>query len=376
MENIYTFILFVLCGILIICFIGPYSSKQAPATIINNPAQTETKEPFVATSVADIDKVMQENMLKKILLKLFTGYETQNGAVLKANFNNLLVQTRPWTNIKYDLNIVKFPFSKEETANPESIFSMAKRQIYDIISMKPGNRSNDFYLNGKHGLDINIIFRYNYEGDYNNTVDVDAYIKELSPPDTKLSLEEQAAYKTIIFKKCKIDYNVNDPDRIQLAFTQTTAYKSQVVTNGAQVRQTYIIYLNIPGLANLLKNNTGMASVINNVIPYNSFLDYVIEWQPSGTTEFETIFNSQLYIINTKPGVVDANTYMKVNLEQQNKEILRDKYNGIITPMFMIDNSLSKLESSLDSIKDAYDFNRLNNMATQLKFYNTVDTGF
>lgn len=367
MENIYTFILFVLCGILIICFIGPYINQRTPATI-----QINKIEQFQTSNIADIDKVMQENMLKKIVLKLFTGYETQNGPVLKANFNNLLVQTRPWTNLKFDLNIVKFPFSKEETANPESIFSLEKRQIYDIISMKAGNRETDFYLNGKHGLDINIIFIYNYEGDYNNTVDVDAFIKELPPPDVKLSPAEQSAYKTLTFKKCKLDYNINDPDRIQLSFTRTTNYKSQVVYNTAQVRQTYTIYLNIPGLANLLKNNTGMASVINNAIPYNSFLDYVIEWQPSGKNEFETIFNSQLYIINSKPGVVDANTYMKTNLEAQNKEILRDKYNGIITPMFMIDNNLSKLESSLDNIKDAYEFNRLNNMATQLKFYNTV----
>ena len=371
MENIYTFILFVLCGVLIICFVGPHINQQVPATTkqIN---QLSITEPFQVINTEDIDKVMQENMLKKILLKLFTGYETQNGPVLKANFNNLLVQTRPWTNLKYDLNIVKFPFSKEETDKPESIFSTEKRQIYDIISMKPGNRASDFYLNGKNGIDINIIFRYNYEGDYNNTVDVDAYIKELSPPDVKLSPEDQSTYKTIIFKKCKIDYNINDPDRIQLSFTRTTNYKSQVVYDGTQVRQTYTIYLNIPGLANLLKNNTGMASVINNAIPYNSFLDYVIEWQPTGKTDFEIIFNSQLYIINSKPGVVDANTYMKANLEEQNKEILRDKYNGIITPMFMIDNSLSKLENSLNNIKDAYEFNRLNNMATQLKFYNTV----
>ena len=37
----------------------------------------------------------------------------------------------------------------------------------------------------------------------------------------------------------------------------------------------------------------------------------------------------------------------------------------------MIDNKLNKLESTLNNIKDAYEFNRLNNMSTQIRFYNT-----
>jgi len=373
--NITTFILFVLCGILIICYIGTGSkvnsttkqnllAEPVPASIMNH-------EPFQQAS--DVSKIVTEDKLKKALLTVFTGNRIETPPAsgnYKGYFNTVLFQTRPWNNMKYDLNITYFPFS-EDIVNSNMLEAKQDQQKYDIISLKKADRGNDFYLNGRYGLDINIIFRYNYEGDYNNEVDVDAYIKELPPADLKLSVDELQEYKTLGFNKCKIDYNIDDPDRFELTLSRLTDYKSYIVEGSKLVKQTYKIYVNVPGLqSKFTSTNPDASSLINFMTPYNSFVEYSVEWQFKGAP-YELLYKAQLYITNAKPGKVDANEYMKANLESQNIEVLRNKYNEIITPMFMIDNKLNKLESTLNNIKDAYEFNRLNNMSTQIRFYNT-----
>lgn len=384
--NMNTFILFVLCGILIICYIGPKMKSTTTQSIQHHqtgiytsgtsfprsaPHGIMNQEPFQQAN--DVSKIVIEDELKKALLTVFTGNRIEtptSSGKYKGYFNTVLFQTRPWNNLKYDLNITYFPFS-EDIVNSNMLDAKLDQQKYDIISLKKADRGNDFYLNGRYGLDINIIFRYNYEGDYNNEVDVDAYIRELPPTDLKLSVDELREYKTLEFNKCKIDYNIDDANRFELTLSRLTDYKSYIVEGSKLVKQTYKIYVNVPGLqSKFTYTNPDASSLINFMTPYNSFVEYSVEWQ-FNSAPYELLYKSQLYITNAKPGKVDANEYMKANLEYQNKEVLRNKYNEIITPMFMIDNKLNKLESTLNNIKDAYEFNRLNNMATQIRFYNT-----
>jgi hypothetical protein len=243
---------------------------------------------------------------------------------------------------------------------PDTIVNAAedKQRKYDILRKKPDAQrtpDNDFFLEGTNGIDINILFKYNYEGDFNDNVDVDATITEKDANGDAL--------KVIKFNKCKLGYNIADPDRLQFELSRTVkSYTSAINKNPVDIKQVFTIYLNIPRLSSA--SSYTPQAIIPMMTPYNSFMEYKVFIIPDNE-----IYSSQLYIINARAGVVDANAYMKKNLEEQNKEILRDKYNAIITPMFMVDNKLSQLEDNLQVIKDAYEFNRLNSMASQLRFY-------
>ena len=132
-NNIYTWILFILCGILVVCFVHRFYGDN------NNKV-----EEFQSSA----DALANGDIMKKRILSLFTGKRPGNGVV---QFTTLIVQTRPWQNKDKDAIIsIPPPFTEQEMQFPDTIKqnSDMKQKAYDILRKKPSNRVNDFFSEG------------------------------------------------------------------------------------------------------------------------------------------------------------------------------------------------------------------------------------
>jgi hypothetical protein len=108
---------------------------------------------------------------------------------------------------------------------------------------------------------------------------------------------------------------------------------------------------------------------LSDFIPFDSYLEYKVSMRIGSVSTYTNYLAWQMYIKNVSSDKISANDFLKERLSQKQKELLHDKYNDIITPMFMVDNKIANLENSINTIKDTYNFNKLNNMATNIRFY-------
>jgi hypothetical protein len=385
------FILLALCGILIVCFIN----IDSPINKINTVnAITPSVEPFqsdVTTTTLSVQQQIANQVstssiinYKKKLNALFaatnspvpTSSNQAKPALKEAYLNELTVQTLPKTNPD-DIIVTYFYFRN----GAPSANSSALDQLIDFVLTEKADRAKDFFLRADSGITINILFKYNFKNDFNDVVDVEAVVTETPPVTRVLTESEKARYKALTFDKCEIDYITANT----LEYIKLTLKKSKIITDyippaGAsntdsisgtkEVLQEFIIYLRINELSSKLNSDTNTLELtLADFIPFDSYLEYKVSMRIGSASTYTNYLAWQMYIKNASSSKVSANDFLRERLTLKQKELLHDKYNEIITPMFMVDNKISNLENSINIIKDTYNFNKLNNMANNIRFY-------
>lgn len=398
--NTQLFILLALCGILIVCFINIDSPINASIKSSIKSSIKQDVEPFqdptsttpsttqnisaqIAASIAASTSITN---YKKKLNALFAASTTPvptslnqiNSELKEAYLNELNIQTLPKTNS--DDIIVTYFYFINGAPSPNS---SALDQLIDFVLSEKADRSKDFFLRADDGINIEILFKYNFKNDFNDIVDVEAVVTETPPVTRALSDAEKARYKSMTFDKCEIDYITIDTDEyIKLTLKKSTiitdndytsppgATNTNTILGTKEVLQEFIIYLRITDLGTKLNTaNNSLESTLSAFIPFDSYLEYKVGMRIGSAATYTNYLSWQMYIKNASSDKVNANTFLRERLSLKQKELLHDKYNEIITPMFMVDNKIAKLEKSIDIIKDSYNFNKLNNMATNIRFY-------
>jgi len=387
--NIQLFILLILCGILIVCFVNidslqtkNESSKIEALTVNNNDTiesfQTTTK-PFNVNEIQSQQNIIgniinYKKQLNALFAASFQGESRDDETQKIAYLNQLSLQTLPKSTAD-DIVVTYFYFKNGAPTETSS----ALDQLIDFILTEKQDRETDFFLKAEDGISVDILFKYNYKNDFDDVVEVDAILTELPSTTRKLTDAELKRYKTLKFDKCTIDY-------VEKNFIKLTLKKSKIIEytppEGAsnverisgpkEVMQEFNIFLKITDLDIKLSrtsNENKLELAIRDFIPYDSFIEYKVNMRIGDNVIYTNYLTWQMYIKNASTDKVNANDFLREKLAIKQKELLHDKYNDIITPMFMVDNKISKLENSLNIIKDNYNFNKLNNMANNLRFY-------
>jgi hypothetical protein len=368
--NIQLFILLALCGILIVCFIN----VDSPIKTIN----TQTVEPFQSSDVTTTTLSSNQQIENQVSAASITNYkkkinalfaastspiptssEQSNTNLKEAYLNELSVQTLPKSNPD-DIIVTYFYFRN----GAPSTNSSALDQLVDFVLTEKEDRTKDFFLHADSGVSIDILFKYNFKNDFNDIVDVEAVVTETPPVTRELSDAEKARYKSIQFDKCEIDYaSVNKDEYIKLTLKKTTlitdytppagATKIHSISGTKEVLQEFIIYLRISELASKLAMATNTLELtISDFMPFDSYLEYKVSMRIGNASTYTNYLAWQMYIKNASTDKVSANDFLRERLSQKQKELLHDKYNEIITPMFMVDNKIANLENSINVIKD------------------------
>lgn len=385
--NIQLFILLALCGILIVCFIN----IDSPIKTINKQPIEPFQSPDVTTTTLSANQQIASQInaasitnYKKKINALFaattspvpTSSDQSNDKLKEAYLNTLTVQTLPKTNPE-DIIVTYFYF---RNGSP-SANSSALDQLIDFVLTEKRDRSNDFFLRADSGITIDILFKYNFKNDFNDIVDVEAIVTETPSVTRSLSAAEKGRYKSLTFDKCEIDYTtVNTDEYIKLTLKKSTiitdytppagATNTNSISGTKEVLQEFIIYLRISELSSKLSNASNTLELtLSDFIPFDSYLEYKVSMRIGSASTYTNYLAWQMYIKNASSDKISANDFLKERLSQKQKELLHDKYNEIITPMFMVDNKIANLENSINVIKDTYNFNKLNNMATNIRFY-------
>jgi len=395
------FILLALCGILIVCFINfdsPIKNIKKMYSLSHKEGYDNLSfrdtEPFqsdiTSTTLSENQQISRQKTAatitnyKKKINALFaasaspipTSSNQTNTNTKEAYLNQLTVQTLPKINPE-DIVVTYFYFRN----GAPSANSSALDQLVDFVLTEKMDRSKDFFLRADSGITIDILFKYNFKNDFNDIVDVEAVVTETPPTTRTLSDSEKARYKSITFDKCEIDYTTaNSSEYIKLTLKKSTIitdYKPPIgatntdsISGTKEVLQEFIIYLCISNLNSKLDSSTNTLELtLSDFMPFESYLEYKVSMRIGSASTYTTYLAWQMYIKNVSSDKVSANDFLQERLSQKQKELLHDKYNEIITPMFMVDNKIANLQNSINIIKDTYNFNKLNNMATNIRFY-------
>ena len=379
--NLQVFILLVLCGILITCFVNIENIDPNPHKITQNANNSNNvgllpslKESFETEELT----IAQSAKYNKQLRQMFAANIRNEANATPAYLNLLKLQTLSKTNPD-DIIVTNFYLKNKDVKHD----SPALDQLVAFILSPKENRASDFFLKADNGVDTDILFKYNYKSDFNDTVDVEAVVTEKYPDTRTLSESEKVGYKAMTFDKCTIEYNIKDIIKLTLKKSVILPENAFILPQGVsdplriagqkEVLQEFIFYIQSSDLKAKLdtnnNNNLQPELVMSNFIPYNSIMEYKVSMRIGNESLFTNYLAWQLYLKNVITDKVSANTFLTEKLALKQKELLHDKYNDIITPMFMVDNKISNLDKSIQNIQATYNFNKLNNMTTNIRFY-------
>lgn len=383
--NLQMLILLVLCGILITCFVNiyhPLKTFPLPKTKLdvqqgNITEQFQTENELTIAKSAKYNKQLRAMFAVNIITQASSGSSRTNNQ--DAYLNLLALQTLPKTNPD-DIIVTNFYLKNKDISHT----SPALDQLVAFVLSLKEDRVSDFFLKADNGVDVNILFKYNYKSDFNDTVDVEAIVTEKLPENRSsgaLPDSEKASYKSITFDTCTIEYNIKDIIKLTLKKSVILPENAFILPQGVtdpntiagqkEILQEFVIYIQTDGLLTTLDGNKPLALelVIANFIPYNSIMEYKVSMRIGNATTYTNYLTWQMYLKNASTDKVNANTFLSEKLALKQKELLHDKYNNIITPMFMVDNKINNLEKSIQNIQSTYNFNKLNNMASNTRFY-------
>ena len=297
----------------------------------------------------------------------------------------------------------------------------------NLIKRQKNNRCNEFHLNIRDGISIELDFINAYRpkdpGSTIDVIDIKAEINELTnlskinksrykfnncaEPDTSNSLNSQdndkqkvfGNHKKILFDTCEI--NVESKKFI---LTMTNTYKLTEKYLNNLINNFDIEKKHKDGIINLIKNdkdkkliqkitinfvfNQDIRDIIDNndSIDLDLFMNYVnlntmrndkntsIEYKISSkdidSNEF-VILELKLYPQNIDVNYKSLLEYTQNKISEINTKNLNIKYQNILKPHFMSEKNISKQEKKLDNVRNYLDFNRITNEETNMKFYNT-----
>lgn len=257
------------------------------------------------------------------------------------------------------------------------------------------NRNNDFFLRMGNGVAIDIKFNNNYVRNFSDKIESDITIKELLPDNFEGTIEDKDGYKEYYFKDCNIQVERNtDTNNNQTNVTDTITLEINKETNISDIyldklnegisddtkrcksifgTQTIIIKLVLNKNINI-DRTTNFKKLIENINISESEFSYQLGFRYLSNTGNEImakIYKVRLYLQNVEFKTISMNDWLTKKINDENKSLLIDKLDKIITPMFDLDNEIEKRDKVVKKIHDIYRFNKLSNSQNTLRFYNS-----
>ena len=251
------------------------------------------------------------------------------------------------------------------------------------------NRDKDFFLNMVNGVSIDIKFTSNYVRDFTDMIETDTLIKELLPSNFEGTEEDKKRYKNYNFKysNIKVDRE-NIVDTITLEFYKETnindnylkILNQNIDDNKIKCKSifgTQTIILKIVLNKNFkIDNSTKFKDLIENINVPESEFSYQLGFRYINNSGLEVmpqngIYNVRLYLQNVEFKTYSMNDWLTSSINKENKKLLNDRLENIITPMFDLDNEIEKRDKVVKRIHDIYRFNKLSNSQNTLRFYNS-----
>ena len=358
----------------------------------------------VTTTTQPVDKV-NTSLIREFVKTIFSikkitigsGTNTVTDAIKK----NIILTTKK---IKDDSDIIEIYDIEDDDNKMKTITQTTKNDnITDFIKQirlkgredndfTLVNRDKDFFLNMVNGVAIDIKFINNYVRDFTNVIETDTIIKELLPINFEGTEEDRKEYKNYPFKNCNIQVDrVGDTtttDTITLEFYKETNINANYLKmlnqninddknkcKSIYATQTTIIKIVLNNDYEI-KNTTIFKDLIENINVPESEFSYQLGFRYLSNTGSEVIpkkgiYNIRLYLQNVEFKTYSMNDWLTNSINKENENLLNNKLDNIITPMFDLDNEIEKRDKVVKRIHDIYRFNKLSNSQNTLRFYNS-----
>ena len=308
--------------------------------------------------------------------------------------------------ISSDGNSTKLDELEEVSQNPN--IKQFVKQIR-LIGNENGDfskvdRNQDFFLNMINGVAIDINFVNNYVRDFNDTIETETLVEELLPNNFEGTSEDKKRYKDYTFNTCIVEISeiiddvVNEKNARDVVIL-TLEKEINIGDNNDDNTYNYLEVLNKDitddnkkcksifaiqkCIVKIVLNEdikinaeTNFKNFVENInVPESSF-SYELGFRyitMSGTEiiPVKGIYKVELYLNNVEYQSTSMNNWLQDKINTENKELLNEKLEKIITPMFDLDNEIEKRSKVVKRIHDIYRFNKLNNSRNTMRFYNS-----
>jgi len=266
------------------------------------------------------------------------------------------------------------------------------------------DRNQDFFLNMINGVAIDINFVNNYVRDFNDTIETETLVEELLPNNFEGTQEDKKRYKDYTFNTCIVEISeivddvVNENNARDVVIL-TLEKEINIGDNNDDNTYNYLEVLNKDitddkkkcksifaiqkCIVKIVLNedikinaDTNFKNFVENInVPESSF-SYELGFRYISMTGQEIIpvkgiYKVELYLNNVEYQTTSMNKWLQDKINTENKELLNEKLEKIITPMFDLDNEIEKRSKVVKRIHDIYRFNKLNNSRNTMRFYNS-----
>lgn len=375
--KLHKILLFILCGIVIVLFLNYnnlnlYKKKIAtkienfdsvknnlgftPITDISSPV---IKEAETNTSIKlDNVKLSYDNLYK--FIRTICPNEILESSIPIAIYNKLSCRSIDIVNNKN--NALFTEIFTINTNNLDSDNNVFASRLLDTRVDKNMPYANDdklleIPLKFEHGIDINIDFILQFSYNINTThIPSKIKIKEILPSNFLIE-SEKSKYKTYELDNFKLDLNPSDDNNYLMTFTLP-----DVNSNNKLLKQEIVLDLKFN---NFTASSITYEALLNDINIFKSVMIYNIYYNDN------KVFSTNIKVIfNTAESSDNLKDYTETEIKSIFTETLNDKYNKIVTPLFLMDNDISKKEKLISDIKSHYLLNELSNVQSNIKFFN------
>jgi hypothetical protein len=371
--------LFLLCGIVIVLFLNynnlnlykkKISSKIENFDTIQSILDFKPIENIIVNEIIDIDtdtkksitirqgQFNYDNLYK--FIRVICPSEILSSSTTTAIYNKLNCRSIDVVNNKN--NALFTEIFTINTNKLESINNVFASRLLDTRADKnlpyaSNDKLIEIPLKFEHGININIDFILQFSYNINpSNIPSKIKISEILP--SKFLIESQKSkYKTYDLESFKLEMNTNDNNNYLMIFTLP-----DVNSNNKTLNQELVLDLKFN---NFTTNSTTYEALLGDVNIFKSVMTYNIYYKDNKvfSTNVKVIFNTTDISGNLKD-------YTENEIKSIFTETLNDKYNKIVTPLFLMDNEISKKEKMINDIKSHYLLNELSNIQSNIKFFN------
>lgn len=384
--KLHQILLFIICGILVVLFLN-YNNISLYVKSSKYNQNTE--------NVNYVNNILSRNVNENIV-ETFKS-KLSNTTLNLPTFNNYEINSSSYDNIYYFLKILSPSDSKTDDGKLNAIYNKLYissldivnnlnnklyTEIYNVSENKYNNKENVFVskvldirkdktkdyalqqdlisipLKFEYGitLDIDFIMQFSYNI---NPAKIPSKIKITEIPTSEYLIKsEKSKYNTYILDSFKLETIPTIPEKYILIFDLP-----DYIHNNNIFKQKLLLNLFFNNL--VVDSNIDYKSLITKLNILKSTMTYNIEFNN------EIIFSTDInFIVDRLNLSGPLKTYTENEIENIFTDTLNDKYNKIVTPLFELDNNLSKKEKEINTIKQHYFLNELSNYQNNIKFFN------
>jgi hypothetical protein len=205
-------------------------------------------------------------------------------------------------------------------------------------------------------LDIDFILQFSYNI---NPLKVPSKITITEVPSSEFLIKsEKDKYNTYTLDSFSLDIEPNNPNIVIFKFNLPD-FKHSTYTLNQELKLK-------------LHFNTNVATELNYVALMSKLNVFTSTLQYNILRKNNILFSVDMRFIYDKYDITGSlKDYTEKEIENIFTDTLNDKYNKIITPLFVLDNDLSKHEKEINDIRKHYLLDELSSVKNNVKFFNT-----